>query len=58
MTDLGLAAIIIVAAAQGGVIGYFIGRAREKHRLIPEILDERDRANRLSLLLKLHGGKP
>lgn len=57
MTDLMWAAVILLAALQGGLIGYKVGRIREQNRLIPEILEERDRANRLALLLKMAGGE-
>lgn len=57
MSDLGLCLVMLTVWLMGGYLGYWIGRLREQKRLIPEILEERNRADRLSLLLKLKGGE-
>lgn len=56
MSDIGLMLVIVVAWVTGAHLGYWVGRVREQNRLIPEILEERDRADRLAMLLKLQGG--
>ena len=53
MSDIGLTLIILIAAIQGGYIGYCIGMVRTQNRLIPEILKEREEASKLRLLMKL-----
>ncbi|MCF7536177.1 hypothetical protein [Pseudomonas petrae] len=58
MSDLGLSLVILAVWLMGAHLGYWLGRLREQKRLIPAILEERNRANRLSLELKFRGERP
>lgn len=57
MNEWMLAAILVLVAVYGVVIGHMLGRLREQQRLIPELLDERDRADRATLLLRMTAKK-